>query len=356
MPGSRVDWRRFLQTFGPLLALGLLIAGTAAVEAVRVPAENRAFLTTRNFLNILGQWSFVGITAIGMTFVIVRAGIDLSVGSMVALSGGAAVYAMNAVQERVEGESSLPVLTAVAVCLLTGPVLGLVNGLLVGVGRIAPFVATLGTMAMFRALILAPAQGGQIRSASGTFGEIARWGVNLPYALGGTPPEVMADGTTRPGIPLSVRAPVLAFVGLAAVAHVVLRHTAFGLRVTAIGDNARAARYSGVRIPRMTLLVYTISGATCGVAGLMVASRMTSVASSSMGALYELDAIAAVVIGGTRLQGGSGRIWGTVVGVLILGVVGNMLNMLDVSTFYHGLVKGLIIIAAVLLQPAKPTD
>lgn len=350
------DWRRFLQRFGPLIALLVLIVGTAVVEAIRVPPENRAFLTPRNFINILGQWSFVGIVAIGMTFVIVLAGIDLSVGSMVALAAGVAVYAMNAASERFGADSPLPILVAAGVCLGMGPILGAVNGLLVGVGRIAPFVATLGTMAMFRALILAPAEGGEIRSARRDFGEIARWGIDLPYALGGTPPEVLADGATRPGIPLSIRSPVLAFAAVAALAHVVLTRTTLGLRITAIGDNARAARYAGIRIPSTTVIVYAISGATCGIAALFNASRLNSVASSSLGGLYELDAIAAVVIGGTRLQGGAGRIWGTVVGVLILGIVGNMLNMLGVSTFYHGLVKGMIIIAAVLLQPARAAD
>lgn len=163
--------------------------------------------------------------------------------------------------------------------------------------------------------------------------------------IGGASIDVATD--------VAIRVPALVFVGMAIAAQGVLAWTTFGRRVYAIGDNAQAARYAGVPIARVTASVYTIAGLCCGVAALLNASRLNSVSSTNLGLLYELDAIAAVVIGGTRLQGGAGRIMGTVVGVLILGVVGNMLNMLGVSNFYHGLVKGLIIIAAVLVQPRK---
>ena len=158
-------------------------------------------------------------------------------------------------------------------------------------------------------------------------------------------------GLGRDGGELTVRQVVLVFFGLAVVAHLVLAATAFGRQVYAIGDNPTAARYAGIKIPRVSIGVYTVAGLACGIAALFNATRMNSVSSSTFAQLWELDAIAAVVIGGTRLRGGGGRIAGTVVGVLILGVVANMLNMLGVSPFYHGLVKGLIIIAAVLVQP-----
>lgn len=335
----RVALGALLERFGPLLALLLLIAGTAIVEAIKLPADDRAFLTLRNFANILGQWSYVGIVALGMTFVILLGGIDLSVGAMVALAAGAAVYAMNAVAGLAgpDAPGSLDgaaVAIAITVCILGGTLLGMVNGLVVSLGHIAPFIATLGSLAIYRSLILAPAEGSEIRSTVSLFGQ-----------LGGTTVPITGSVSLRVGVVL--------FLALAVAADLVLKRTVFGRRVFAIGDNARAARYAGVPLSRTTIAVYAISGLTCGLAALLNASRLNSVSSSSLGLYYELDAIAAVVIGGTRLQGGYGRIWGTVIGVLILGVVSNMLNMLGVSNFYHGLVKGLIILAAVLVQPRK---
>lgn len=333
------DWRRFLERHGAILALVVLVVGTAILEFYRVEPDSRAFLKPQNFLNIFRQMSFVGIVAIGMTYVIILGGIDLSVGAMVALLGGAAIYAMNAAASR-WGEG-WGIAAAVGVCLLGGPVLGLVNGLVIAWGRIAPFVATLGTMVAFRSLILAPAEGSEIRSTVPAYNAIGSGGITVPWIQIGD------------GVPLILQYPVVTFLAVAALAHMVLAKTAFGMNVYAIGDNTRAARYAGVKVERATAAVYSICGLTCGVAALLSSSRLNSVSSSSLGLFYELDAIAAVVIGGTRLQGGAGRILGTVVGVLIIGVVGNMLNMLQVSTHYQGLVKGLIIIGAVLIQPRK---
>ncbi len=333
---------RALERFGPLAALLLLIAGTAAIEAMTVPAEDRRFLTLANFNNILGQNSFVGVVAIGMTFVILLGGIDLSVGAMVALVGGAAILTMNRVAGSPgDGQAAGPgIAAAVAVCLLGGALAGALNGLLIAKGRIAAFVATLGTMAIYRSLIVAQVQGAEIRSAVPAYRGIGSATINVP-------------GLGLEGGDLPLRVSILVFLGLALVAHVVLTRTVFGRRVYAVGDNALAARYAGVPIARTTINVYAIAGLCCGVAALLVSSRANSVASSSTGMLYELDAIAAVVIGGTRLQGGAGRVWCTVVGVLILGVINNMLNMLDVNVYYQGLLKGLIILAAVLAQPKK---
>lgn len=328
---------RFLERFGPLLALILLIAGTAIVEAARVPADQRAFLTTRNFANILGQNSYSGIVALGMTFVILLGGIDLSVGSMVALVAGASVYSLNAAAKL--GPNPAIAIAAI-VCIFGGLLLGTINGLIIAKGRIAPFVATLGTLAIFRSLIVAPAAGSEIRSEVSQFGDLGLLTVKIP-GLG-------ADGHALP-----IKLSVLIFFTLAIIGHMLLSRTVFGRQVYSIGDNPKAARYAGVRIPLITICVYAVAGLCCGIAALLNATRLNSVDSSSLGLLYELDAIAAVVIGGTRLQGGTGRIFGTVIGVLIMGVVSNMLNMLDVSNFYHGLVKGLIIIAAVLVQPRK---
>jgi ribose transport system permease protein len=275
-----------------------------------------------------------------MTFVIILGGIDLSVGSLVALAAGYGIIALN----KVGPESpTLAIATAAAACLALGLVGGLFNGLVIAKGKIAAFVATLGTLAIFRSLILAKAEGSEVRSDVSALGDLGGLALQIPYPG--------PEGTT-----VNLRLAVLVFLAAAILAHFTLTRTAFGRQVFAIGDNPRAARYAGIHLSRVTVAVYTIAGLTCGLAAFLNAARLNSVSSSNLGLFYELDAIAAVVIGGTRLQGGAGRVWGTVIGVLILGVVGNMLNMLEVSAFYHGLVKGLIIITAVLVQPRKSAD
>jgi len=331
-------WRNILERFGPLAALLALIAGTAIIEHFKVadPAD-RAFLTARNFANIFGQWSYVGFVALGMTFVIILGGIDLSVGALVAVVAGGAVYALNAAVEQGGFSPGLAVAVGCAVCLLAGPLLGLINGFMISKGRLAPFVATLGTLAIYRSLILAPSDGSEIRSSVSEFATIGAATLTVPFITSGDSP-------------VNIRVSVIVLVVCAVLAQLLLSRTVFGRQVFAIGDNAVSARYAGIRADRITMLVYALCGLGCGIAALFQSSRLNSVSSSTLGLYYELDAIAAVVIGGTRLQGGAGSIFGTVVGVLIMGVTSNMLNMLDVSTHYQGLVKGCIIIGAVLLQ------
>src|SRR5215470_5190432 len=205
-------WRGLVERFGPLVALILLIVGTAIVEAARTPPDERAFLTSRNFANILGQWSYVGIVAVGMTFVIILGGIDLSVGSMVALAAGAGVYALNAAAHW--GDTTA-ILIAAVVCVLGGMLLGLFNGVVIAKGRIAPFVATLGTLAIFRSLILAPAEGSEIRSQVPAFGDLG--GVTIPMAWIGP------HGQTLP-----LKLGVVVFLVAAIAAHLVLTRSVFG--------------------------------------------------------------------------------------------------------------------------------
>ncbi len=342
-------WRWFLERYGALLALLLLIVGTAIVEAWKVPVEDRAFLKPQNFINILRQNSMWGIVAVGMTYVIILGGIDLSVGSMVALLGGSAIYAMNAVAE--SGHSAtLAVWTAVGVCLVGGVILGLINGLTISWGRIAPFITTLGSMAIFRSLILGPAEGSEVRAAVSSFSNFGSGLLEIPFV------HINKTAEDTAGTTLMLPYPVLAFLGVVVVGQLVLSFTSFGLKVYSIGDNPKAARYAGVHIGLVTTAVYAICGLTAGIAAFLTSSRLNSIASSSTGLFYELDAIAAVVIGGTRLQGGAGQVWTTAIGVLIIGVATNMLNMLDVHAYYQGMVKGLIVIGAVLLQVRKPTE
>ena len=282
------------------------------------------FLQWQNLLNILRQVSYTGIIALGMTFVIVSGGIDLSVGSMAAFVGSLGVLALNALAEG--SGQGVAVAAAVLVATVTGLLCGLANGLLITKGRIAPFIVTLGTMALFRSLSLYMADAGEFRSSSSLFGNLG--------------------SSTLARIPL----PVLVMVALAAALSFVLRRTRYGRYVRAVGSNARVARYSAIDVDRTRLLAYTLNGLMVGISSVLIAMRFNSVGSSTLGVNYELDAIAAVIIGGTAMAGGRGTVWGTVIGAITLGVINNMLNMVGISPYLQGTVKGLVIIGAVFIQ------
>jgi ribose transport system permease protein len=338
--------------------------------------QSDRFLSAENVTNILRQHAPVGIIALGMAIVIILGGIDLSVGSLVALAGGVGIWTMNTayhasrVVARAVGEgaasydadsafrvwlakqfSSFGFTDSVSACIylgmaavvLTGLAGGMLNGLLVAVGRIPPFIATLGTMAAFRSVALTMADGGEFRvdGALRSFRDIGAGGVPIPFV------EV------RPGVPLQIWYPIIIALALFLVVWVIHKRTRFGRYVVAIGCNEQAARYSAINITLVKLLSYSLLGLLTGIAALIQASRFSSVASSNSGLLFELDAIAAVVIGGTSMRGGLGTIPGTVIGVLMLGVVGNMLILLNVSPYLQGLVKGAIVIGAALLQRGR---
>lgn len=370
--------------FAPLIALAVLIVFTVAFEFFTKGESN--FLKAQNLFNISRQISFIGIIAIGMTFVIILGGIDLSVGSLVAFVGGIGVLTLNSVitAENVlsahaaaeaareaggfvplsapgsveaffarvwssiglDGNELMAVLIAMAVMLAAGALAGVLNGLLIAKGKLAPFIATLGGLAAFRSLAQAMADGGEYRSASPEmFGAVGQGGIAIPGTdIAPNVPET---------IPLLFPWPVVVFIVVVLIGYLLLNWTRYGRAVYAIGSNELAARYSAIRVERIKIITYTLIGFTCGIAGLLLSSRMNSVSSSGTGLLYELDVIAAVVIGGTRMRGGSGTIFGTVIGVLILGVISNMLNLLQVSPYLQGLVKGSIIIIAVLAQRAE---
>lgn len=297
----------------PLIALVVLLVISSLASEY--------FLELRNLTNIARQVSYTGIIAIGVTFVIIAAGIDLSVGSMVALVGVVLVYIINQFADPVQG-----VIIGLAMAVLSGALFGLVNGALVTWGRITPFIATLATMSIYRSLALYFSDAGEMVSTNSLFPEIGGG-----YLL---------------GLPI----PVWTFLIIAVLAHILLAHTAFGRHLCAVGSNAQVARYSGIRVQRIILTTFVIAGACVGISSIMLASRLNSISPSDAGVFYELDAIAAVVIGGTALSGGRGSIWGTVLGALILGVINNMLNMLGVSPYLQGLVKGGVILVAVLMQ------
>jgi len=274
------------------------------------------FLTISNLLNVAQQSSINAIVAAGMTFVIISGGIDLSVGSIVALSGVALGALLQAGQ---------PIPIAIAGSVAVGVVCGLVNGLLISIGRLPPFIATLGMMSVARGAALLFTEG---RPVSG-FDEGFRW---------------IATGSV-----LFIPAPVIVMMAAYAIAHVVLTRTTFGRYVYAIGGNEEATRLSGVAISFHKTAIYCVSGLMSAAAAIVLTARLNS-AQPIAGMMYELDAIAATVIGGTSLLGGEGSLGGTLVGALIMGVLRNGLNLLGVSSFLQQIVIGGVIVGAVLVD------
>jgi len=275
------------------------------------------FFTTSNLLNVALQTSIIAIVAIGMTFTILTAGIDLSVGSVMALSGAIAA-GLNVRQE-------LDPFVAIGIALLIGMVIGAINGLMIVKGGIPPFVATLAMLAIARGLTLVYTQGRPIA------------GLDERFIYLGTG-QIM-------GIPV----PVFIMVVIAIIAHIVTRYTPFGLHVYATGGNEEPTRLAGVSPDRIKLAVYIISGFTAALGGVLLAARLWS-AQPNAAVGWELDAIAAPVIGGTSLFGGVGTIGGTVVGAFIIGVLSNGLNLMGVPSYYQQVIKGVVFILAVSLD------
>lgn len=302
-----VDVRGFLARYGTLLALVLLIAVAATLSD--------RFLTTVNLTNILRQTSIVGVLGIGMTFVILTAGIDLSVGAMLAL-------VVVLVADTLEQTESIPL--ALVVGLGAGMAVGLVNGLGVTWGRVQPFVMTLGMLGVARSLAFLYTDGIPIPVLNNDF-------LQIGYGYVGEVP-----------------APSIVFLTLLVLAALVLRFTPFGRYVYAIGSNEEAARLSGINVKLYKTLVYVLSGATAAIAGVLYAAQL-AVGPPIAGEGYELDAIAAVVVGGTSLFGGQGGVIGTFLGALIIGILGNILNLMGVSPFAQPLAKGALIIVAVFI-------
>jgi ribose transport system permease protein len=320
MNAVRLNRKINIERWGSLIALALLVAASALLSP--------HFLQPQNLLNILRQISYTGIIALGMTFVIIGGGIDLSVGSMAAFAASVGIIVMNAATH-----AGLPdwlgVLMAVGAAFLVGLSGGAANGVMVTKGRIAPFIVTIGTMAIFRSLSLYMADAGEFRSENRLFGNIG-------------------SATL-----LFVPVPVWIMLAIAVAFSFLLGHTRYGRYVRAIGSNQRVARYSAINVDRVRFLTYLVNGMVVAVSAILISMRFNAVGSSTLGVNYEMDAIAAVVIGGTAMTGGSGTIVGTIIGAVILGVINNMLNMVGVSPYLQGTVKGLVIIGAVLIQRRK---
>lgn len=302
-----------IEKMGPLLGLFLLI--------LIVSFLNTSFLEPTNLLNLLRQVAINALIAYGMTFVILTGGIDLSVGSILAFSG---VLTGDLIVKGMD-----PILAVLLGCVL-GALMGAINGLFVTFGKVAPFIATLATMTLFRGLAMTYTNGNPIT------------GVGTDYSF-----QLFGKGYFL-GIPIPVVTMLIAF----GVLWTVLHKTAFGRQTYAIGGNEKAARISGIKVNRVKMIIYSVSGLMAALAGAILTSRLNS-AQPGAGTSYELDAIAAVVLGGTSLAGGKGRIFGTLIGVLIIGVLNNGLNLLGVSSFYQMVVKGIVILIAVLLDRKK---
>jgi ribose/xylose/arabinose/galactoside ABC-type transport system permease subunit len=277
-----------------------------------------AFARPANLINILKQASINGILAAGMMYVIISGGIDLSVGSIVALSGVIAASFAH------PGE--YPFIVPLVLAILVGGLVGLVNGVGVAYGNIPPFIVTLGTMTIVRGVALIAANGQPVFGVSDTF-------------------EALAGGFVFKFIPNLV----VYFIVVTLILAFVLTRTVFGRRVYAIGGNEIAAKVSGINVERVKVAVYTLCGLLAGLAGILLASRIIS-GNPTSGQSYELDAIAAVIIGGVSMSGGAGKWYGTVIGALLIAVISNGLDILNVSSHFQLIIKGLIIIIAVLVD------
>ena len=308
-------------------AIILILVGMAALLSVMTQGT---FLQAQNLINVVRQMSVIAMLAIGLTVVIISTGIDLSVGSIVALSAVVATslaQAPGATNQMYPG-LNLPVFVAIAGGLLVGAAAGFVNGSLIAAFRIPPFIATLGMMTAARGLALIYSDGRPISKLTPEFNFLGQGAIF--------------------GIPVPIFLLAVVVVG----AHLMLNNTRFGRHVYALGGNEQAARVSGINLRRVKIGIYTFSGLLAGLGGMVLAGRIGS-GNPQLGTGAELDAITAAVIGGTSFSGGIGTIWGTIVGALIIGVLNNGLDLLNVSPFTQQVVKGVIIVIAIIIDERK---
>lgn len=318
-PGLTMGGRINMAALAPFLALALLlVAGTFI---------NDNFLTVGNLVNVITRSAFIAIVAVGATFVISAGGLDLSVGSMTAFVASLMIMFMNS---GAIGDSVTMLIAAMALAIVLGGLCGLFNGLIVTVGHIEPFIATLGTMGIFRGLTTWLSQGGAITLRSTNLQALYR-----PAYFG-----------SIFGVPI----PILVIFVTAAVGAFIFYRTPYGRHVVAVGSNEDVARYSGIPVNRVRTITYVIQGLCVAIAVLLYVPRLGSTSATS-GTLWELQAITAVVVGGTALRGGVGRIWGTICGAFILEIVGNIMLLSNfISEYLIAAIQGAIIIIAMLVQ------
>jgi ribose transport system permease protein len=306
-------WRDYsvLVVFGAII----IICGIAAPR----------FLNPNNLLNILRNTSTVGAIALGMTFVIIAGGIDLSSGPVLATSGAVLILLQRMVNQ--DGTPAVPLAVAVLACLAVATGFGFLNGIIITKAKLPPFIVTLAVGIIARSVVMYFCRGATIM------------GNNIPQFTG------IGNGSVF-GVPI----PFIIVVVIAIVFHIFLTRTKFGTYVFAVGGNENAALYSGIKVNRIRIATYMIVGLCTGVAATIEMSRMAAVAAATSGSQYEFEAITAVIVGGTSLAGGKGRLVGTIVGFIILGIVNNMMIMLNISPYLSGAVKGAVILFAVLMQ------
>ena len=308
---------RFLTAFlrdnrGIIIALLLMVVTLSIISPV--------FLTKANILNVLRQVSTNALLALGMTLVIILGGIDLSVGAVVALSGALTVGAMST-----HGMGPVP---AIAIGLIVGLLFGMANGAIIAFTKMPPFIVTMATMNIARGIAYVYTGGRPIRTRDAGFIDLG-----IGYLQ---------------GIPL----PVIYTAAFIIVVSLVLNRSVFGSHIYAVGGNREAARFSGINISRVEILVYSICGFISAFAGVVLAARMTS-GQPTVGIGFELDAIAACVLGGVSMSGGLGRIGGSMIGALVIGIINNGLNLMNVNSFWQLIVKGLVILVAVYVDMLK---
>jgi ribose/xylose/arabinose/galactoside ABC-type transport system permease subunit len=302
------------------------------------------FLTTKNLLNVLLQASINLVVAVGMTFVITSGGIDLSVGSIVAVAG-------MVMADLVSRKWGLEV--AVPAALLVGTLCGMLNGVLITRLRLPPFIVTLGTMSIFRGVALIYNDGKPLYGLSQQVLKVISGTVSLSWFIDSLPSSLLKNVIRIIfGDGVSIPIPVIIALAVALLAHFVLRHTVIGEYTTAIGGNEEATRLSGIDVRRYKIIIYSLSGLMCGLAGVILTARL-SAAEPIAGVMYELDAIAATVMGGTSLTGGEGTIFGTLIGALLMGVLRNGLNLLNIQSYYQQLVIGAVIVLAVAVDKLR---
>lgn len=318
------------------ILLGMIIAVAALTWAMY---GTPTFLAPRNLLNVIRQISVVGIIAIGMTMIIITGGIDLSPGSVVAL---ATVIAASLAQRADWGGAKfpglqVPLILPILAALLVGGICGMINGTLIAKFKIPPFIATLGMMTVARGFALIYSD----RPVSGLKPSYNFMGQGEIFHI-----------PTGSGATLGIPVPVIVLTVIAVVVHFMLNNVRFGRYIYALGGNEQAARISGLNLDSLKIRIYALAGVLYGVAALLLSARIGS-GQPGLAQGYELDAIAAAVIGGTSLNGGIGTIWGTIVGALIIGVLNNGMDLLNVNAYWQTIVKGSIIVIAVIIDQRK---
>lgn len=313
---KKIDWRKYAS----FIALFVLIMVSSFLSPY--------FLKLQNLMNILRQVSYVGIIALGMTFVIIGGGIDLSVGSMTAFIGVVIILLMNYLGTII-GNEIIVIIICIIAGITVGALFGAFNGFMISRGKITPFIATLGSMAIFRSLSLYMGSASEIRSSNIIYGELGMGSFML------------------------ISVPVWVMFILTTILSLVLTNTRYGRYICAVGSNQDVAMLSGIKVNSVKFFSYTLNGILVAVSSILLASRFNAVSTSNTGMGFELDAIAAVIVGGTTMTGGRGTVWGTICGAFILGIINNMLNMIGISPYLQGTVKGIVILGAVYIQMQK---